>query len=101
MKNYKEKKINLGYSDIAALVLVGYREGVGAVAKMLEFGGDGSYSAYLVDETVDIPAHYSLTAEFNSWLKIYDDDELVAKYTAKNIKLYRAGEFGLIIQIIE
>ena len=100
MKNYKEyERKYIGGSDIAALVLVGCDEN-GAKTQLLDFGGDNSYMAYIVDENAEIGAHYKEVATFNYWLKIYDDHERTFSVYAKEIKIYRAGDYGCIIQII-
>jgi len=100
--NYKEyDKISLGYSDIAALVMVGYKPRIGAVPQMLNFGEDSHYSAYLVDGEAEIGSHYTLIAEYYTWLKIYDDDDLVARFDGTTIRVYRAGEMGCIIQVVK
>lgn len=66
----------------------------------LHFGGDGNYSAYLVDDPdAEIGSHYSLVATFEKWLKIYDDEGLVFRGDAREIKVYQAGQFGCIIQL--
>jgi hypothetical protein len=91
----------IGSSDIASLVLVGCRTGAGAVAEMLHFGEDGNYYAYIVDQKIEIPSHYKLVTSFESWLKIYDDDELIYKCSASQIDIYRAGDFGCIINILK
>lgn len=94
-KNYKEfEKRWIGCSDIAAVVMVG-----GSLEpSYLYFGEDGSYMAYVCDEEdVEIGSHYKLIKEFNHWMRIYDDESLVFKVHADVIKVYRAGEFGVII----
>lgn len=102
-KNYEQKSI--GCSDIAALTLTGMRpadepgDGTGLKTCALHFGGDGSYDAYVVDDDAEIGAHYALEATFAHWLKIYDDDELVREFDADIIKVYRAGDFGCIVQL--
>ena len=95
MKNYKETAISLGASDIASLT-------VRSVANVnaLNFGKDGSYRAYITDDTVAIPAHYTLTLSLNHWTKIYDDEGLAADFRAEKINIYRAGEMGCIVQLI-
>ena len=90
-----------GYSDIAALVLVGCREGQGAVAELLNFGSDGNYSAYIALEDTEIEEHYNKVTSFNSWLKIYDDADKIITLYAQTINIYRAGDFGMIIQLIK
>lgn len=99
-KNYKEKSLNLGYSDIATLNLVGIKAAsdysindqlsfvwcgwMGLYVpefkdteilkhEFLRFGGDGCYRAYVIDDNVEVPEHYKLVSVFKSWLKIYDD----------------------------
>ena len=100
MKTYKEyKRMTLGYSDIATLMLVGFKD-EDIASEFLHFGSDGNYSAYVVPEDTEIPEHYKKVAEFSHWLRIYDDDSKVADFKADEIRLFRAGDFGLIIQII-
>lgn len=102
MKNYKEfEQESIGYSDIATLILVGCDEN-GLKTGQLSFGGDGRYEAYIVTEPdAEIGSHYNKVTTFNHWLKIYDDDGLTYRVDAKEINIYRAGEFGCIIQIIQ
>jgi hypothetical protein len=102
MKNYKEyDKEYIGGSDIATLVLVGFNREVdnGLKIEPLHFGGDGSYNAYVVDADAEIGNHYKEVASFNSWLKIYDDEELTKRFEADNITVYRAAEMGCIIKL--
>jgi len=106
MKNYKEfeskslERKYIGSSDIASLILVGCGEN-GLELKELHFGEDGSYQAYIIDnKDVEIPSHYSLVAEFETWLKIYDDEELTQRFNADKIEIYRAGEMGCIIRLL-
>lgn len=101
MKNYKDfKKIVIGGSDIAALVLVGCTE-EGVESHMLNFGQDDSYRAYIVDETAEIGSHYKKVAHFGYWMKVYDDEGLVRYFKAKEINVYRAAEMGCVIQLIK
>ena len=102
MKTYKDfEKVFIGCSDIATLIIVGYKEGEGVVTKPLTFGGDNLYSAYIVTEKAKIGDHYDKVETLNNWLKIYDDTELSYKVEAKEINIYRAGMYGCIIQIIQ
>lgn len=100
MKKYTDYgKTYIGYSDVAALVVVG----IGADSNEMEsnflrFGGDDGYNAYIVDEQTEIPDHYKLVMNLKFWTKIYDDAGLTLKVYADQIKIYRAGEFGVIIQ---
>lgn len=102
MKNYKEfEQQFIGDSDIATLILVGCRGEEGLKTEQLHFGEDGSYRAYIVDADTEIGSHYKKIAAFNYWLKIYDDDGLTYDVNADEINIYRAGEYGCIIQVIE
>lgn len=103
MKDHREyeKKI-IGGSDIASLT---YR--TPQKAGILNFGGDGVYMAYVVDAECEIPKYYELTAEsiatdgWGTWLKLYDDSGLAEEFRSeKGIKIYQAGGYGCIIQIL-
>lgn len=97
MKNYKDcEQVFIGSSDIASLTLRSPME-----ATILNFGEDGDYQAYIIDnKDVEIPSHYSLVTEFETWLKIYDDEELTQRFNADKIEIYRAGEMGCIIRLL-
>ena len=102
MKTYKNfEKQYIGSSDIASLILAGYKDGEGFVTIPLHFGQDGSYSAYNAEGEAEIGRHYHKVAEFDTWLKVYDDEELVKRFNAGKIIVYRAAEMGCIIQIIQ
>ena len=103
MKNYKDfEKEYIGSSDIASLILAGYEENKGLSLKELRFGEDGFYNAFIVDEKdVEIGSHYNKVAEFDSWMKIYDDECLVRNFKADKIIVYRAYEMGCIIHLID
>lgn len=95
-KSYKEYPTRyIGASDIASLTL---RSPEGAA--ILNFGQDGGYQAYIVDEDAKIAEHYREVYSCKNWLKVYDDDTLASTFYGKEIKVYRAGEFGCIIQRI-
>lgn len=97
MKSYKDyPKMYLGSSDVASLTI---RTPWDAVP--LWFGQDGTYSAYIVDEYAEIGAHYQRVFVGRDWVRIYDDTELTASFIGRLIKVYRAGEFGCIIQVIK
>ena len=103
MKKYKDfEKLYIGSSDIATLVLVGPSPETELIKpEILHFGGDGSYSAYVVvGDDVEIGAHYEKVATFNEWMKVYDDYERTAKFAGNEINVYRAGDYGCIIQCI-
>lgn len=100
-EKHKSAFVNLGDSDIAQLTMLGYSPEQGATPKALKFGGDGSYRAWIVDNEGLVPDYYTLVAEYDTWLKIYDDDDLVF-YCYRHdaaIKVYRAGEYGCLICI--
>lgn len=105
VSEYKDLRIDIGCSDIAALAMVGIspeeRPASPIDAKVLYFGGDDIYHAYLVNKSIEIPDHYHFEHEFKTWLKIYDDDSLVAVFEAPCIKVYRAGDYGCLIQLSE
>lgn len=102
MRNYKEfEQQFIGGSDIATLILVGHRGEKGLKTMPLYFGEDGSYKAYIVDAETEIGSHYRKVETFNHWLKIYDDERLTYKVYAKEINIYRAGDFGCIIQVVK
>ena len=93
-KNYKDKTIDLGYSDIATLILKSPCN-IGEV----HTGSDGDYKGYLVDETVEIPDYYKKVYEADTWVKVYDDEAMVFEARAKKINVYNAGK-SCIIQFI-
>ena len=105
--SYKDMCVALGGSDIATLIMVGMTmENRPATVSHLEmkelnFGEDGEYSAWLVDGDTAVPEHYTLTAEFKNWLKIYDDEGYCTYFTAPFIRVYQAGQFGCLIQLCQ
>lgn len=109
MKNYKNYGVKpikdygvqfIGNSDIALLTLTGYNDDRGAIASTLKFGGDSDCYAYIADSKASIGSHYTLTHTFNKWLWIYDDSGFTSKFYAETINIYRAGDYGCIIQLI-
>lgn len=104
MKTYKDfETIYIGGSDSASLILMGIKNK--RTLEFLSFGEDGEYYAYLIhrkeNEIVEIGSHYKLITTFNTWLKIYDDDECTFRTEGRVINVYRAGEFGCIIEVID
>lgn len=99
MKSYKEYGgIPLGTSDSARIMLAGVKD-----ARFINFGEDGFYHAYLVDENATIGEHYKLQFEMDgsAGASVYDDVERMATIPRCDvIKVYRAGNFGCIIQCI-
>ena len=101
MKSYKEyEKITIGSSDIAQLIL---RFSCQPPIE-LNFGGDDEYEAYIVNADAEIGAHYHEVARGKYWAWIYSDEGRTLRIdTAGNageIVVYRAGDYGCIIQII-
>ena len=47
--DYQKNTEHIGSSDIGILILSGFERGKGFQLKKLFFGGDGAYSAYIVD----------------------------------------------------
>lgn len=96
MKNYKDfEKKSIGSSDIASLTV---RSGMKVAP--LNFGEDGAYSAYIVTEDAEIGSHYKLTFEGKGWISIFDDTMLTFEARADEIKIYQAGAFGCIVQLL-
>lgn len=105
MKTYKDfETIYIGGSDVASLIMMGLKE-TGRSLEFLNFGEDGEYYAYLIhrkeNEPVEIGEHYKKVATFTNWLKIYDDYESTLDIKGRVINVYRAGEFGCIIEVID
>ncbi len=101
MKSYKAYSCRcIGGSDVASLVARGINiDGSGSILSEIDFGEDGAYSAYIVDDEAEIGAHYHKVFECKSWITIYDDDSCGFRAHAEHINIYRAGEFGCIIQL--
>ena len=94
---YKEMKIGIGSSDVAALVM----DSASMDPVRLKFGADGNYSAYVVTSSVLIPDHYTRVYGSQSWLRIFDDNGWCSEFRAPNISVWRAGEFGCIVCLEE
>ena len=102
MKNYKDyDKQFIGDSDEARLILKSESR-----LEFLNFGEDGSYWAYFVDEFCEIPDHYTLVHTFSAadtytTVIFYDDEGKTNSITTKEIRIYRSGDFGCIVQAIK
>lgn len=104
-KNYKDYPFrDFGYSDIASLVIVCFdNDEYEMTCSFLNLGSDGNYRGRVVYNDVDIPSHYTKQKVINaSWLKLYDDSELVF-YSSKEAiyEIYTAGERTILINIKE
>ncbi|MBQ9975865.1 MAG: hypothetical protein IJP16_05080 [Clostridia bacterium] len=94
--HYKEyPKQCIGASDGASLT-VRFPDS----ARMLHFGEDGVYHAYVVDENAEIGEHYKLLYAGRHWVRIYDDASLSFEAVADSILVYVAGAKGCVIQLI-
>lgn len=100
MKHYKDNINYIGFSDYGSLILAGHVNTQGFTIRELKFGCDGEFWGYEIDQTYDVSDQYDLVAEFNDWMKIYDDSKLVKHYKGRKIKVYRTGDFGALIQIL-
>ena len=108
VKNYKDTIISLGGSDVACLICRGFLKNSDNSeyeykAELLNFGEDGEYDAYLVtDPEVEIPSYYTKRLQFQHGIDIFDDFQKVADLGDLNTigNIYRAGDFGCIIQIL-
>ena len=98
--------LSIGVSDCAALVLIGGDEkGHGLASSVLNFGEDGAYNAHIL--TTDyhdlIPRSiYRPVAHFSTYMQVLDSLCGMAdgmQFIARNITIYRAGEFGCIIEL--
>ncbi len=103
MNYYEFKKDCLGFSDVATLIFVGpsANEKTYNLSNDMRIGEDGTYYAYICDDTAIIPNTYTEMLAFKSWLKVYDDEALTQKYSGSKIKVYQSRyEPELIIQIL-
>lgn len=104
MKNYKDcEKKYIGTSDVAMLLARTPK-----AVENIRFGSDGDYYAYIADEETEIPEHYRLVFEdgkspegYDTWLWMYDDEDRTARFDGSCIKIFRAGDFGCIIQVFK
>ena len=95
-KYYKDyEEIFLGYSDIASLVIVTCDHKRGLESNILKMGSDGQYFAYLCNNA-EIGEHYIKKYDCDGWIKIYDDNKKMFDQFGK-FEIYRAGDFGIII----
>lgn len=96
MKDYHEyPKQFIGSSDIASLLIRTPLE-----CRVLDFGGDGEYSAYVVDKDAEIGSHYQKIMTAKGWAWIYSDLARVCKFEGDEINIYRSGGYGCVVQIL-
>lgn len=108
-RTYKEyPKQHLGSSDIANITVRYADDEIENHNYIhyfnLHFGGDGDYYAYLIDnDYCKIPQHYELVFDKKVYLVDFIDDREVTYHISKqcNLKIWRAGNFGCIIQIVQ
>jgi hypothetical protein len=94
--HYKEyPKMYIGESETCRLA-VRYAHST----KELRFKTSGVFQAYVVDENADIAEHYKLIHSGTHWVRIYDDTSLSFSAAADSILIYRAGDQGCVIQLI-
>lgn len=98
MINYKKRTIYAGTSDIAR-IKIETNNNIG----FIKFGGDSSYKAYIISNNDEVPSHYVKKFTFKDcyWFKLFDDIERVHSENLipnSSLTVYRAGDYGLIIQ---
>lgn len=105
LPSYKDfPKVSIGGSDIATLYVTSIDKNspTGLRCEALSFGEDGDYSAYFLTEKARIGDHYSLVQVHFGECNIHSQDagEFPITVQAERICIYRAGEFGCIIEAI-
>lgn len=118
MEDYKKESVYLGISDVASLTVVGCTTD-GLRAEILKMGGDGEYHAYIVRNWDGLlPSHYTTAMKFRcfqqfynadgsrgdalsveTWVKIFDDSGKMTEFRAKEISIFRAGDYGILIHL--
>lgn len=98
-QNYKQfESVYLGFSDIAALKVVGCDKTRGIEANIINMGSDGIYEAYYCNNAI-IGKHYKKVYDVEGWIEIYDDVKKRFQDRGK-FEIYRAGDFGIVINKI-
>ena len=94
-------KLHVGGYDRASLFAIGFDINYGWRFVPIHFGADDSYKAYICTEKAKIGAHYHLVGELYHEIRIIDDDDgnCTFEASADRIMLWRAGEFGFIVQL--
>jgi hypothetical protein len=94
---YKDfEKVFVGVSDVASLVFR-FCDHV----EVVNFGGDSAYYAYLIPEGCRLTNRYEEVASGIWWLSVYDDTHRTLNIHCgpKPIRVYRAGGYGLAIEV--
>lgn len=101
---YKDgEPVYLGGSDGATLYMMGFDKVGNIFAKLLNYGEDGDYSAYVMrdDGKAKIPEHYHRITTWYHKCIIVDDDGRDTMICGGEISIYRAGDFGTLIVVKE
>lgn len=94
------EKVFIGGSDSARLEVIHATEH-GVSTHYLNFGEDGDYKAYVVDEKCTIPDTYELRCAFEGGcVDLFDDEGYNVHIEGETVQIYRRGDFGCIIKII-
>ena len=94
------EKVYIGSSDSARLKVI-HRVGDYVSKSYLNFGEDGDYKAYVVDEKCTIPDTYELRCAFEGGcVDLFDDEGYNIHIEGETVQIYRRGDFGCIIKII-
>ena len=93
------KEMYLGGSDIAQLLLTSCESEQG-IAFALRMGGDGGYTAHIIEGGEKVRPHYKKVYTCRKWLWVYDDTGRTAQFRANIIKVYRAGDYGITIELV-
>lgn len=102
--DYHEHTVSIGFSDIASVTVRTPSNDDDSF--IINFGGDGDYRMHIIiDDECEIPSHYQqIKSVDTSWIWIYDDQQRTfnsgdVTRNAKRFTFYRAGDYGLILQI--
>lgn len=101
MKNYKNyTKEIIAMSDVAQFTVTASPKSLFAETKkmVINTGRDGVYRAYIVDGDAEIGNHYKLVLESNNELIFESEERIVFK--GNNVRFYRAGNEGFIVQVL-
>jgi hypothetical protein len=96
MKKYTDfKKKYLGFGERYFFTLVGFKEEE-IESEVVHTAYEELY-AFIVDENeVEIGKDWTLEAEFNTYMRVYDDEKLTHECWAKKILVYCSGAMWII-----